>query len=145
MSFSYWTYLITQDDRICRLAHAKFDRMLRDPARHRLPEFAGQRVRMAGIVVEVTGRAPVRVVRRTFAILAFDRKGRINVERYGQQQSALAESALASALTGGSDSNGAVVDAVSRFVAQGGVWTPSGHLVRAIDDVAMGRAPCHRL
>ncbi len=40
MGFSYRTYLITEDDRIWRLAHAKFDRMLRDPAKHRLPVFA---------------------------------------------------------------------------------------------------------
>jgi hypothetical protein len=45
----------------------------------------------------------------------------------------------------GSDTNGTVVDAASRFVAQGGTWAPSGDLARAIDSAAMGRVPCVRL
>jgi hypothetical protein len=38
-----------------------------------------------------------------------------------------------------------VVNTASRFVAQGGAWTPSDDFVRAIDEVSMGRAPCRRL
>jgi hypothetical protein len=141
MGFSFRTYLVTQDNRVCRLASAKFDRMLRDPESDRLPGFAGQRVRMASVVVELVGRAPVRVVRSTFAVLAFDAEGRLDSERFDRQQFALAESALALAL-GGSATNAMVVDAASRFVAQGGGWTPSKELARAIDDAAMGRVPC---
>jgi hypothetical protein len=145
MNFTYRTYLIAEGDRIYRLASAKLDRMLRDPAAHRLPSFAGQRVRMATAVIEFAERKPVCVVRTTFAILTFDGEGRLDVKRFGQQQFALAESALAPALGGDSDSNGTVVDATSRFVAQGGIWTPSGELTRAIDDVAMGRRPCEHM
>jgi hypothetical protein len=38
-----------------------------------------------------------------------------------------------------------VVDAASRFVAQGGRWTPSGTLARLLDDAALGRAKFQRL
>jgi hypothetical protein len=38
-----------------------------------------------------------------------------------------------------------VVDAASRFVAQGGRWTPSGTLARLPDDAALGRAKFRRL
>lgn len=144
MGFSCRTYLITDDNRICRLANAKFDRMLQDRATHRLPVFAGQRVRMASVVVELAAREPVRVVRNTFAILAFDGQGRLDSERFGRQQFALAESALAPALAD-ADANGTIVDAASRFVAQGGAWMPSAQLARAIDDAAMGRLSCRRL
>ena len=144
MGFSCRTFLITHDNRLGRLANAKFDRMLRDPASHRLPGFAGQRVRMATVVVELIGRKPVRVVRNTFAVLSFDDQGRVDLGRFGRQQAALAESALAPVLAG-SDTNGTVVDAASRFVAQGGTWAPSGDLARAIDSAAMGRVPCVRL
>ena len=144
MGFSCQTYLITHDNRLGRLASAKFDRMLRDPAGHRLPAFAGQRVRRASVVVELAGRAPVRVVRRTFAILGFDDQGRLDLERFGRQQAALAESAMAAVLAD-ADSDGTIIDAASRFVAQGGAWVPTGELARAIDNAALGRVRCPRL
>jgi hypothetical protein len=144
MGFAFRTYLIAQDDRIYRVASAKFSRMLRDPASDRLPDFAGQRVRMASVVVELRGGTPVSIARNTYAILAFDDEGRLDAERFSRQQFALAESALAPALAG-SDTNATVVDAASRFVAQGGAWTPSDELARAIADAAMGRVPCRRL
>ena len=33
-----------------------------------------------------------------------------------------------------------VLDAASRFVAQGGQWRPSNDLVQRIDDMALGKA-----
>ena len=144
MGFVFHTYLLMADDRLGRLAGEKFLRMLRDPQAHRLPQFAGQRVRMASVVVELAHRAPVRIVRRTFAILGFDQEGRLDLERFGQQQAALAEAAMAPVF-GGAERNETVVDAASRFVAQGGQWRPTAKLARAIDEAAMGRLPCRRL
>ena len=144
MGFAFHTYLIAPDDQLGRLAGAKFFRMLRDPEAHRLPQFAGQRVRMASIVVELANRAPVRIVRRTFAILAFDRDGRLDLQRFGQQQAALAEAAMAPVF-GGAERNETIVDAASRFVAQGGQWRPTAKLARTIDEAAMGRLPFRRV
>ena len=144
MGFAFHTYLITPDDRLARLASTKFGQMLRHPDAHRLPQFARQRVRMVSVVAELANRAPVRIVRRTFAILAFDRHGRLDLKRFGQQQAALAEAALAQVL-GGARRNGAVVDGASQFVAQGGRWRPTAQLTRAIDEAAMGRSSCPRL
>jgi hypothetical protein len=118
--------------------------MLRDPANYRLPAFAGQRVRMADVAVEVVDRVPVRVVRSTFAILAIDDDGRIDSSKFVRQQFALAETALAPVLAV-SESNDGVIDATARFVAQGGSWAPSRALARAIEDAAMGRLHCRRL
>jgi hypothetical protein len=144
MGFACQTFLLAHDDRLGRLASAAFDRMLRDPASHRLPQFAGQRVRMASIVVELDRGQPVRVVRRTFAVLGFDDEGGLDLGRFSRQQAALAEAALAPGL-GESGGGGKLVEAASRFVAQGGTWTPSGDLARAIDRAAMGYEPCRRL
>jgi hypothetical protein len=69
MGFSCRTFLVARDDTLWRLSSTKFDRMLRDPAGHCLPDFAGQRARMASVVVELVARNPVRVVRNTFSIL----------------------------------------------------------------------------
>lgn len=63
MSLRCRRFLIADDGTLCRMANARFDRMLRDPASHRLHIFAGQRVRMADVVVEVVDRVPARVVR----------------------------------------------------------------------------------
>jgi hypothetical protein len=36
--------------------------------------------------------------------------------------------------------NDGVLDAASRFVAQGGQWRPSNDLAQRIDDMALGKA-----
>ena len=144
MSLRCHRFLIADDGTLCRLANAKLERMLRDPANHRLPVFAGQHVRMADVAVVFVDRIPVRVVRSTFAILAIDDDGRIDSSKFVRQQLALAETALAPMLAV-SESNDGVIDATARFVAQGGSWAPSHTLARAIEDAAMGRLRCRRL
>ena len=118
--------------------------MLRDPLNHCLSDFARQRVRMADVIVELVAREPVRVVRRTFAILTFDDAGCIDTARFDRHQLALAESALDPVFAARSR-NDTVVDAAHRFIAQGGTWTPSSRLARSIDDAALGRLPCRAL
>ena len=144
MSLCCRRFLIAEDGTLCHLANARFDRMQQDPASHPLPDFAGQRVRMADVVVEVVDRVPVRVVRSTFAIPAIDGNGRIDSSRFVRQQFALAETALAP-VPSVSESNDRVVDATSRFVAQGGSWAPSHTLACAIQDAALGRLRFRRL
>jgi hypothetical protein len=140
MGFSCRTFLIARDDTLWRLSGTRFDRMLRDPASHCLPVFAGQRARMASVVVELVDRNPVRVVRSTFSILTFDAEGRIDPSKFEKQQFALVESVVAPVFTVfADDSNQTVVDATSRFIAQGGQWAPSRALLRIIDQTALGQ------
>jgi hypothetical protein len=146
MGFSCRTFLIARDDTLWRLSSTKFDRILRDPASHCLPVFAGQRARMASVVVELEARNPVRVVRKTFSILTFDAEGRIDSGRFEKQQLALVESAVAPAfVVFNVERNQAVVDATSRFIAQGGQWVPSRALARVIDQIALGQRRCRHL
>ena len=79
MGYSVRTFLIAGDDTIWRFASNKFWRMLQDPASHCLPAFAGQRIRTADVIVELKGREPVQVVRRTYFILTFDPEGHIDL------------------------------------------------------------------
>src|SRR5258707_617727 len=53
MGFSCRAFLIARDDTLWWLSSTRFNRMLRDPASHCLPAFAGQRARMASVVVEL--------------------------------------------------------------------------------------------
>src|ERR1700730_3970374 len=98
MGFSCRRFLIVRDDTLWRLSNTRFDRMLRDPASHCLPVFAGQRRRMPSVVVGLVARNPVRVVRNTFSILTFDVEGRIDPSRFEKQQFALVELAVAPVL-----------------------------------------------
>ena len=146
MGFSSRTFLVAPDDTLWRLSTSKFDRMLRDPAGHCLPAFAGQRVRMASVVVELVSSEPTRVTRTTYSVLAFDDEGRLDPNRVGKQQFALVESVVAPGLASSRDhSNLAVVEATARFIAQGGQWTPSPALTRAIDEAALEQRRCGRV
>jgi hypothetical protein len=146
MGFSCRTFLIARDDTLWRLSGISFDRMLRDPASHRLPVFAGQRARMASVEVQLVDRNPVRVVRSTFSILTFDAEGRIDPSRFEKQQFALVESVVAPVFTVfADDSNQTVVDATSGFLAHGAQWAPSRALARVIDQTALGQRQCRRL
>src|SRR4051794_11321148 len=112
-------------------------RMLRHEAIARLPDFAGQRVRSANLIVQREGRMPLLVVRRTFSVLDIGSDGRLDVERFESQQIALVDDVLAPA--GQAPSAAAsVVDAASRFIARGGSWRPDDLLSRRIDAAALG-------
>ena len=146
MGFSCRTFLIARDDTLWRLSSTKLDRMLRDPAGHYLPDFAGQRARMASVVVELVARNPVRVVRNTFSILTFDAEGRLDPSTWEKQQFTLAEPVVARVFPAlDDDSEQRVVDATSRFIAQGGQWIPSRALARVIDQTALGQRQCRYL
>ncbi|MFJ1260216.1 hypothetical protein [Cupriavidus sp. CuC1] len=101
---------------------------------------------MADVVVECVARDPVRVVRKTFSILSFDAEGRIDPGRFEKQQFALVESVVAPVFAV-FDENGdkTVLDAITRFIAQGGQWVPSGALARAIEEAALGQRQYRRL
>jgi hypothetical protein len=146
MGFSCRMLLIARDDTVWRLSGTTFDRMLRDPASHCLPIFAGQRARMAEVIVELVAGDPVRVVRNTFSILAFDAEGRIDLGRFEKQQFALVESVVSPVFRVFDQSRDqTVVDSTSRFIAQGGRWVPSAALARAIEEAALGQRRCRRL
>jgi hypothetical protein len=120
--------------------------MLQDPAKHCLPVLAGQRVRMADVIVELMDREPVRIVRSTFSILTFDADGRLDPGRFEDQQSALVESLVAPVIAGSHFTRSpTVVNASARFDAQGGHWVPSRALSRIIEETALGQRPCPRL
>lgn len=146
MRFSVLLLVIDQNDNIHRLEIARFGPMLDTPRSHRFPQFAGQRVRAAEVVVELKQRRPIRVVRMTQSILTFDQTGYLDAEALGRQQGARFD-AWASKLVGrdvGREMARGVTDARSQFVARGSRWT-SRQLVRSLCDEALGNARVRRL
>jgi hypothetical protein len=137
-------FLLDKDDGLYRLPSAKFGRMLRDPTTCRITRFAGARVRMTDVAVELLDRQPLRVVWITFGYLTFDGEGYFDTSAFDIHQRARAELALAFP-TEEPNGGGIVVDAATRFVAQGGLWTPSITLQRRIDAAALDQVKCPRL
>ena len=144
MAISCRMFLLDQDDRLYRLPSTKFEQMLRDPTNCRLTRFAGTRVRMTHVAVKLADRKPLCVVRNTFGFLTFDNEGCFDVSAFNQHQWARAELGLARSIAEPA-SAGTVVDAATRFVAQGGLWTPSRALQRLLNAAALGQVKCERL
>ncbi len=86
-------FIVDDEGRLVRLRNAIFERLLRDPQHHTMPALAGQRVRMAEILVQLADRRPIQVVRRVYFVVGFDEAGRLDTTRLQNQQRALAESA----------------------------------------------------
>jgi hypothetical protein len=119
--------------------------MVDDPESHRLERFAGQRVRMAEAIVEVRDRAPYAVVRLVYEMLGFDAEGRLDRSTFISQNAALAELVMDRVIPRTVTKETTVVDAGSRFVAQGGRWQPSPSLEKEILRAALGELKCERL
>ena len=137
-------FLLDQDDGLYRLPSAKFNQMLRDPTSCRVTRFAGARVRMTDVAVELLNRQPIRVVWNTFGFLAFDDEGYFDSGTFDHHQRARAELAWAP-LAAEPKGAAIIVDATTRFVAHGGRWKPTRTLQRLIDEAALGRVKCPRL
>ena len=94
MGLSCRMFLLDQNDSLVCLPSTKFERMLRDPKSLRFPHFAGTRVRMVDVVVELRNRQAIGVW-TTFGLLAFDDEGYFDASAFDRHQRARAELALA--------------------------------------------------
>ena len=142
MRIGFRHYLLDAEGTLYRIANAAFDRMLRDPVRHRLPRFAGQRVRSAEITVALMNGKPIAVVRSSFSILTFKKNGSLVSPLSDRHVRARAELALA---LDPPIRDTAVADASTRFLARGGQWSPSAAVRRRIEQTALGREKCQRV
>ena len=144
MGLSTRLFLLSGDGALHAMSGAAFMRMLRHEEFSRLPDFAGQRVRLASFTVELANRVPLRTLHRTFSILEIGTDGLLDVARLNSQQMARADGLLAPILDA-SATEASVVDAASRFIARGGSWEPDDRLLRQIDAAALGQLPCRRV
>jgi hypothetical protein len=140
MTISVRIFIMTSDDTLYRVVGTKFTAMINDPENHPLLRFAGQRVRMAEAIVELDNRAPSGIYRLLFGMLRFDDHGMLDIKTLMRQNFALFEAFNEQQAT-----SGTVVDAESRFVAQGGRWKPTPAVEYRIRQAALGKAACKRL
>jgi len=147
MGLSLRLLVLDRADRIYRLDVRRFDRMQHSPKMHLLPQFAGQRVRIAEAVVELINRKPARIVRMAFSILTFDRTGCLDTDVYERQQFGRFAGHM-SQLDRFSKSAGTptdVLDARHLFDDRGGRWAPSESLLHDMQEAALGNVNVPRL
>lgn len=144
MGISNRIFLLDQADGLYQLPNSMFGRILKDPANNSITRFAGQRIRMAELLVEILNRQPIRVLRSTYGIFTFKADGCFDPNTFERQQWARAESALAPVEIEFGDT-ATIVDAKARFVSHGGRWTPASALACRICDAALGRGGFTRL
>jgi hypothetical protein len=144
MGLSSRLFLLSANDTLYALASAAYMRMLRREDVARVPDFAGQRVRQASIVVELHDGTPLRVVHWTFCVLDIDADGYLDVERLSTQQFARVDDPFESeGLAHGK--GGLIIDAARRFVARGGAWEPDGRTLQRIEAAALGKVALPRV
>jgi hypothetical protein len=136
-------FLLDGNGVLYRLSNAKFDEMLHSPARHRLPRFAGARVRMASVVVGLEDRKPIRIVLTNFAFVPFDKKGGLDVNAYEKPLRARID-LLLGRLRDETEGSKKVIEAANRFVDRRARWEPSHAEVKAIERAALGLVKCER-
>lgn len=144
MGLSSKVFLLSADDTLHALASTAFMRMLRREDAARVPDFAGQRVRQASIVVETVDGRPSRLVHATFCVLHIDADGLLDVDRLRTQQFARVGD-LVEAAGVAQPKRSPVIDAAGRFVARGGSWQPDERLLARIEAAALGQLPCPRV
>ena len=121
------------------LTSTAFMRMLRQEDLARVPDFAGQRVRQASVVVQVVDGTPLRMVHSTFSILDIKPDGLLDVDRLNTQQIARLDVRFDRLRPADEVAGGPVIDAAQRSVARGGSWEPDSRLLRRIEAAALGQ------
>ena len=135
-------FLLSTDDTLDALASTAFMRMLRQEDLTGVPDFAGQRVRQASVVVQVVDGTPSRMVHSTFSILNIKADGFLDVERLNTQQIARLDVRFDRSSPADEVAGRPVIDVAQRFVARGGSWEPDARLLRRVEAAALGQVSC---
>ncbi len=136
MGPAFQMYLIDRDEHLHRLPDSQFEVMLTDPETHSFPQFSGQPIRAANVLVELTNRIPTSVRWITYHMMTFDRTGCFDAGRFQRQEFSKHEEGAGRVLarmTSESQDECTGVDAADRSATRGGAWVPSASAACAID------------
>lgn len=79
MSMSCRVFFVEDDDRVRSIAYARFCRLyFLEDKNEKFPEYAGQRLRYAFVVIDLQNRKPIAIRRSDFSIVQFDSAGRLD-------------------------------------------------------------------
>ncbi|MFL6229147.1 MAG: hypothetical protein ACJ741_10240 [Pyrinomonadaceae bacterium] len=133
-------FFVDSDDHLHRISVKRFEQLvLRKESSERFPEFAGERVRYALIIVEVEDRRPVAINRADYSILKLNDKGGLDTAEWDRRLQ-LAMNMMPPLMPEAKDSP--VIDASSRFYKKRHeyefLWQPSLEIVEAIKQAIFG-------
>jgi len=74
------SFVVDSQDRIFRLSQALYSRMFDAPALHRVPRFAGQRIRLVQANVDAARGRAARVHHMLYTWIAFDSDGKLDAD-----------------------------------------------------------------
>jgi hypothetical protein len=134
MSTGIRLFFLDDEDRIHRISVSKFDRFyLHKDEKENFPEFAGQRVRYALVLVKLEGRKPVGVKYIDYAVISFNSEGKLN-EEVDERNSRLAADIMS--IYWPNKENKDVIDASGRFAQKQYQhefrWTPTPEIKEAL-------------
>jgi len=102
---------IVSDDSVNRIPCAKLERMEHGDENETLPEYAGQRIRLAVAVVRMKDRRPMEIVGIDYHKVSIDQDGRLDQ----QERKEMLWDAMASVDFGAGRTASNVIDATSMF------------------------------
>jgi hypothetical protein len=91
-----WSFVLDSQDRIFRLSQAFYARLVDEPAVHRVPRFAGQRVRLVQASVDAARGRVAQVQHMIYTWLSFDSAGRLDPDSMKREAAEVMDSLLAS-------------------------------------------------
>jgi hypothetical protein len=120
MGTGFRIFLVNDDDSLCRIPTARYERLVRFEPQERLPEYAGKRVRCVFVALDVLGRTPLSIRHLEHFMLSFDRDGRIDTNEWDRESKLAREmigAIIGESLTGESPS-AKVIDGRGRFASR---------------------------
>ena len=133
-------FIVNDNGSLRRLSMTKYERLFRQDPNECLPEYAGQRVKYAHIVVELENRKPRKVIMDQFLYLTFDSNGKLDQSAM-EKETRLGVEMVAPVLLDLQPAN--VVDARHRFAQKEFSdryrWEPSPDIIDAIGQAIFGK------
>ena|SRR3989442_15720885 len=144
MSLTVRVFLVDESDGVHPLPLARFERLNRGDSGESLPEYSGQRLRLALAAVEICCRKPIAIRKIFYSYLPIDGSGRVDQEEV-QRHARLAIEAHAWGLSEPAVNDvGAVIDATPRFFRKRllfeSTWKPSKRILHAVAHFVLGAA-----
>lgn len=140
--------LIDQNDEVLSLDNRRFDKLWENAPEAVLPQFAGCRMRMVEVAVELHHRRAVAVLRVVYSYAHFDGQGRFDRNKALQHAALEIEAGDISRvlLSRGPKT---VIHASPRFASRRrdheALWEPTPEIEKAIYETALGWRRCRRL
>lgn len=140
MAIGFRIFFLDENNALQRIPLKKFECVyLRSDCKERFPEYAGQRIRYALVMVQTESRKPVAIKRIDCSVIRFNAKGKLDKDEW-LRGARLAMDTVS--FTTNSSSSGSLIDATSSFSKRRYEhefrWQLSPEIEKAVEDAIFG-------